>query len=308
MIIKSLSRKDGSYGSFKQLYDYITRDDGCDQRFNFTQNFILDDRASVLKEFTRNAQLIPNRKNGNFLYHEIISFTRSTKISEQEQLEIIRNVAIRYAQSRAKGCLTFGGVHTDKDNQLHVHMIISANQLEQSNKHSLKIGAYEQIKRNTEAYVLEHHPEMEQDRLINQTSDEKLARSSQREQAYQKRTGKKSDKQMFTEMIEEIMSQASSDEEFRAVLEHHGIEYKYKPAHITLTNPNSTSTRNSHRIKSLGLQDAYKQMVARSEQAELEQQDYEPDEPVSEEEQILKELQDRSSKKRNTKKNQSIKP
>lgn len=305
MIIKSLSRKDGSYRSFQQLYDYITRDDGCDQKFNFTQNFILDDRESVLEEFTRNAQFIPRRKNGNYLYHEIISFTRSTQIGEEEQLEIIRNVAIDYAENRAKGCLVFGGVHTDKDNQLHVHLIVSANQLEQSKKHSLSIGAYDQIKKNVEARVLEQYPQMEQERLINQSVDEKIAKRSQSELAYQKRTGKKSDKQLFTELVEEIMNQANSDDEFKAILEHHGIEYKYKPANITLTNPNTSSKRNTHRIKSLGLQDAYEQILSRED---IDDEVFESDEPETQEEQMLKQLQDKAKNRQSAKKNKSLKP
>ena len=98
MIIKSMPRKNGSYRSFQQLYDYITRDDGCDKRFNFSHNFFADDRDSILNEFVRNAGYIPKRKNGNYLYHEILSFTRSSRLSEFEQLEIIRKVAIRYVQ------------------------------------------------------------------------------------------------------------------------------------------------------------------------------------------------------------------
>jgi len=305
MIIKSLSRKDGSYRSFQQLYDYITRDDGCDQRFSFTQNFILDDRASILKEFARNAEFIPRRKNGNYLYHEILSFTRSTQLSEQQQLEIIRNIAMQYSQTRAKNCLVFGGVHTDKDNQLHVHLMVSANQLEQSKKHSLSTSAFDQIKRNAEARVLEKYPEMEQERLINQSVDEKIAKRSQAEHAYQKRTGKKSDKQIFTELVEEIMNQSNSDDEFKSILEHHGIDYKYKPANITLTNPNTASKRNTHRIKSLGLQGAYEQMI---ERGELDSEIFESDEPESQEEQMLRELQDRAKNRQATKKNKSLKP
>jgi len=265
MIIKSLSRKNGSYRSFQQLYDYITRDDGCDQRFNFTHNFFADDRDSILREFARNAEFIPKRKNGNYLYHEILSFTRSTKLSQTQQLEIIRNIALRYVQDRARGCLAFGGVHTDKNNQLHVHIIVSANQLDQSSKHSLSTKVFDQIKRNAEAYVLEHYPEMEQEKLINQTQEDKLKASSQREQAFQKRTGKKSDKQLFKEQVEALMSQANTDEQFRELLELHGIAYTYKPANITLTNPNTNSKRNTHRLKTLGLQESYETMLGREQ-------------------------------------------
>ncbi len=291
MIIKSMPRKNGSYLSFQQLYDYITRDNGCDQRFNFSHNFFADDREAILNEFVRNAGYIPKRKNGNYLYHEILSFTRSSQLSEFEQLEIIRKVAIRYVQDRARGCLAFGGVHTDKDNQLHVHLIISANQLDQSKKHSLSTQAYDQIKRSSEAYVLNEYPEMEQEKLISQSQDEKLQRRSQREQEFQKRTGKKSDKQLFTEQVETIMNQANSDQQFRELLELHGIAYKYKPANITLTNPHTKSKRNTHRIKSIGLQEAYDAMIEREQNSKSQQS-----EEIQEEQ--AKNQQSRTGKKR----------
>jgi len=258
MIIKSLSRKDGSYRSFQQLYDYITRDNGCDQRFNFAHNFYSDDRKSILDEFTRNARFVPKRVNGNYLYHEIISFTRSSQLSQTQQLEIIRKVSLRYIKDRANGCLAFGGVHTDKDNQLHAHLIISANQVDQTKKHSLKKGAYEQIKRNTEAHVLQAYPEMEQEVLINQTYQQK---KTKREIAKEKR-----DK--FAEHVAEIMKQAHSDQEFQELLKIHGIKAKYTRVNITLTN---SETGIPHRIKTLKLQEAYEQMIQSEPQSQQEE-------------------------------------
>ncbi|MGH1540677.1 MAG: relaxase/mobilization nuclease domain-containing protein [Arenicella sp.] len=258
MIIKSLSRKNGSYRSFQQLYDYITRDDGCDQRFNFTHNFFADDRDSILKEFTRNAGFIPKRQNGNYLYHEILSFTRSSQLSETQQLEIIRKVAIRYVQERARGCLGFGGVHTDKDNQLHVHLILSANQIDQTKKHSLSKDAYKQVRRNSEAHVLEKYPEMEQEKLINQTVAEKQAKKLNRNEA----------RDLFTERVRAIMEQVNSDQEFKELLEIHDIAYKYTRVNIVLTNP---ETGLPHRIKTINLQDTYDAMIERGKNAEFTQ-------------------------------------
>jgi len=146
-----------------------------------------------------------------------------------------------------------------------MHIIVSANQLDQSSKHSLSTKVFDQIKRNAEAYVLEHYPEMEQEKLINQTQEDKLKASSQREQAFQKRTGKKSDKQLFKELLETLMRQANNDEQFRELLDLHGIAYTYKPANITLTNPNTNSKRNTHRLKTLGLHENYEAMLARGQ-------------------------------------------
>ena len=70
MIIKSLSRKKPT---FFQLYDYML--EGADDKdFIISKNlYQTNSRKEVLKQFTKNYEFLPKRKNGNSLYHEIIS-------------------------------------------------------------------------------------------------------------------------------------------------------------------------------------------------------------------------------------------
>ena len=125
MIIKSMARKEPT---FQQLYDYITREGDYAPEYCFTRNFILRDRENILRDFERNAKLLSKRKNGNYLYHEIISITRAEGISQKEQQELLFKIVQQYAENRAKDCLVFGGLHIEKDNNLHFHLIISVFQ------------------------------------------------------------------------------------------------------------------------------------------------------------------------------------
>jgi len=231
-----MSRKDGSYQSFQQLYDYITRDNGCDHAYNFTQNFIIADRESILDEFHRNSQFLRKRKNGNYFYHEIISFTRSKQLTEEQQKKIIRDACIRFANERANNCLVFGGLHTDKDNQLHMHLMISANQLNQIKRHSISTKYYDTCKRNAENYILERHPEMEQAKLMSKP------------RTY------RDDKERLEHTIEQELESAKSINEFYSNLDTAGFSYKVRgKTHSFIIK----KTGKAHRIKTLGFEAEY---------------------------------------------------
>jgi hypothetical protein len=82
MIIKSLSRKSGfadGKNPFRSLIRYMNR--GIEQEEGeavLWQNFYGSEaslEADILAEFETNAFHLPERKNGNVLYHEILSFS-----------------------------------------------------------------------------------------------------------------------------------------------------------------------------------------------------------------------------------------
>ena len=73
MIIKSMSRKVPSFG---QLLGYIDREAGG-EAYTLRHNLRGRDHASIEQEFSCNADLLQQRRNGVFLYHEIISISRA---------------------------------------------------------------------------------------------------------------------------------------------------------------------------------------------------------------------------------------
>jgi hypothetical protein len=81
MIVKSMSRKTPSFG---QLIGYIDRDEG-QEAYRIRHNLLGRGQGRVRSEFERNSDLLAKRKNGVYLYHEIISITRARGLSAKEQ-------------------------------------------------------------------------------------------------------------------------------------------------------------------------------------------------------------------------------
>ncbi|MCP4297758.1 MAG: hypothetical protein GY786_19340, partial [Proteobacteria bacterium] len=246
MIIKSMSRKEPS---FTKLYDYITRDGDHDNQYTFTQNFILRERDEILEEFQRNAALLSRRKNGNYLYHEVISITRARELSEARQKELLQDIITQYAKSRGKDCLIFGGMHDEKDNNLHYHLMISANALDQSRRYSLKKASFNKIKKLTELYVLERYPELEQAKLI--SKEHGTGNTSNKEQELKRRTGKPSLKDLFKDRLVGIFEKSVDKKQFFDNLEQAQIEIYTRGKTIGFVDLESGR---KHRLKTLGLE------------------------------------------------------
>ncbi len=260
MIIKSMSRKEAT---FAQLYDYITREGDHDARFTYTQNFILKDRDEILREFERNAELLSKRKNGNYLYHEVISISRAKQISEQRQKELLQDIITQYAKSRGKDCLVFGGLHDEKDNNLHYHLMISANNYNQNRRYSLKKASFSKIKKQTELYVLERYPELEQAKLI--SKEITIGKTSNKEEELKRRTGKPSQKDVFRARLTEIFAISVDKSDFFDNLEKADIEIYTRGKAIGFVE---RKTNRKHRLKTLGLEAEFEAVNNTISQAE----------------------------------------
>ena len=84
--MKSLSRK---RPSFFQLYDYMIAGSD-DKEFIISRNlYQAHERKEVLKQFERNYKLLPTRKNGNSMYHEILSLPTHKDISQKAKRDFV---------------------------------------------------------------------------------------------------------------------------------------------------------------------------------------------------------------------------
>lgn len=182
MIIKSMSRKEASFG---QLMDYIDRDGGGEP-YRIRYNLLSRDRERVRAEFEHNADLMRERKNGVFMYHEIISITRAKGIDLAVQKERLHQIAQEYVAARAPRSLCYGGLHDDKDHSLHYHLMMSANRLGEEKRHRLSKAQFRNIQVSLERHVLETYPELEQRVAINKASE---ARVTRKEAELKRRTG-----------------------------------------------------------------------------------------------------------------------
>ncbi|MEZ5536400.1 MAG: hypothetical protein R3F02_12340 [Thiolinea sp.] len=267
MIIKSMSRK---VPSFDQLINYM--DAGASSRTdNIYYNLYSRKPEGIYDEFMDNSQYLKRRKNGVYMYHEVISITRSQQISEKEQIEILRKVVYQYIQDRAKDNLVYGVLHDEKADNLHYHLLISSNHLESTKRHRLSKADFDKAKRNLELYVLECYPELEQKQLISKKRGAKAKGNtdslSNKGREMQRRTGKTPQRDRVKANLERIFAAATSHAELIELLESERLKLYKRGKHWGVLDE---STNRKHRFATLGLAEAFHELektLAQSQQA-----------------------------------------
>ena len=165
MIVKSMSRKTKS---FSQLYDYLTRDKS---NFSFSKNTYSNakDKKNLIKEFMKNSEYLDDSRGKVFLYHELISLNPNT-LSLQQQKEILLDLANKYLDIRAQNNLSFGVIHEDK-NHIHLHLMISSNEIESDKRVRLSKKEFALIQKHLENYKNDRYSELEKSSFYQNEKD-----------------------------------------------------------------------------------------------------------------------------------------
>lgn len=266
MIIKSMARKEPT---FRQLIEYMSDIDKSDEQFNVYQNLFARKAAAVEAEFHENAAHIPKRKNGNYLYHEILSISKAQKLDAEEQKRILRDIAHEYARRRAEGNLVFGALHDDHDEHLHYHLIISANPRGESRKTRLSKAQFDKLKKTLETEVLRQYPELEQRVVINNEAGEKLSRKGAERK---RRTGNTPERDAVQDKLRAIFARCASKQDFFTALSAAGFEFYVRGKTLGIKD---LATGRKHRLKALGLLDGFQALSDRielNEEAKTERQ------------------------------------
>jgi hypothetical protein len=228
MIIKSMSRK---HPSFNQLIDYIESERKLKSRgFSIYHNTYHRDSDQLKSEFTDNARYLKFRKNGVYLYHEVISITRTKNIPEDQQKATLKNIVVEYLRMRAKNNLAYAVLHEDKPDNLHFHIVISANELEDDTRTRLSKATFADIQTQLEKWVLKTYPELEQQAVFypNQTDQQRQARQqkahiSNKGAELKRRTGATSTRDSLKAKLESIFETAKDGRHFTELLEKDGL-------------------------------------------------------------------------------------
>lgn len=228
MIIKSMSRK---HPSFDQLIDYIEAESKVKSRhFSVFHNVYHRDSQGLKSEFQKNAKHLRFRQNGVYLYHEVISITRSQHLDTEQQKAILQKIVAEYLRARAKNNLAYGVLHEDKKDNLHFHIIISANEAEDSQRKRLSKADFAEIQTRLEKWVLETHPELEQKAVFakNQTEEQRRQRErnahiSNKGAELKRRTGRTETREQMKETLQDIFSNAKDGRHFSELLEKEGL-------------------------------------------------------------------------------------
>mgnify|MGYP000051488735 CR=1 FL=1 len=267
-----MSRKDAS---FSQLYDYIVKGQSeGDEKYNNYHNTFSFNRDGIINEFNENSLLLNKRKNGNYLYHEIISLKSADGFSKEKQKEMLNDIVEKYIQERANNSLVFGGIHDEKDHNLHYHLMISANEINKNKRHRLNKKQFSDIKNNIENYTLERYPELKQEKIIN--NNKSSYSEKQNETEYKKRTGKTTKRESVKERLKTAFGKIKSKNEFDSGLESEGLKYYTRGDNIGFID---LSDGKKYRLKTLELSDEFKVLTSKLEEktgVSKAQSDYKP--------------------------------
>jgi hypothetical protein len=223
-----MSRK---HPSFDQLIDYMESERKLkSHKFSVFHNVYSRNTEPLKTEFSDNAKHLKFRKNGVYLYHEIISITRTQNIPEDEQKTILQRVVNEYLKARAKNNLAYAVLHEDKKDNLHFHIVISANEAQDQNRKRLSKADFAEIQTRLEKWVLETYPQLEQTAVFtpNLSEQQKQERETKRNTKasisnkgaeLKKRTGATSEKDRIQTTLESIFETVTDGRHFAELLE-----------------------------------------------------------------------------------------
>ena len=220
MIIKSMSRKEPSFGA---LMAYIDRELGTETH-RVRHNVMGRGAEPIRAEFERNAGLLKKRKNGVYLYHEIISITRAQGLDDKAQQELLHQIVQTYIDARCPENLVYGGLHQDKDHSHHFHLMISSNRAGETGRLRLTKKQFRDIQVQLEAHVLEKHPELEQKVAIDKRAEHRRTKGAQE---HERRTGRPPSRtDALRGRVQAAYDQADSREAFEAALAEQGFRHE----------------------------------------------------------------------------------
>jgi len=255
MMVKSMSRKTVSFG---QLLDYLNQP--VEKGTAILQNFRVMEESQnrIHGEFLENARLLPARRNGNILYHEILSFSDLDR--RRVTPAILEDLTWYYLSLRAPYALAYAKAHFNT-NCPHVHLIISANDLGNARRRRLSRAQFKGIKVELERYQREHYAFLEHSTVLpNQKARTKLRHrrnESERSRRLQKTHEKTpTRKEIVRDLVLRALTVASSGEAFRRSLTEEGIKLRCRGRTVTVEDrPESGGRR--YRLTTLGLEDVF---------------------------------------------------
>ena len=298
MILKSLSRKTASFG---QLAGYMSETgymntEKSDQRFEVFHNCFAQSADDIAAEFYENSQHLPKRKNGNYLYHEILSITVEDGVDREKAKEALRELALEYIGERAPNNMVYGALHDDHSDHIHYHLMISANERGSDKRYWISSKKLDGIKRDIEKKCLAEHPELKQQAVMTASNDEKKL---SRKAAEQKRRAGKLERQDYArKLIFEAITHTTSMEAFEAKLAEKNAGYyiRGKTRGVEVLHPDGKVVK--YRFKTIDVENEFNAFLANIEALENAQAEEKVQvEEAVQAEQVLPETDDEAQAK-----------
>jgi len=254
--------------SFSQLYHYMKKGSSRNSEYDFlTHNIYARKDKDIVTEFSKNARRLKARKNGNYLYHEIISITKSSQLTLEQEKQRLFDIVQQYIQKRCQHNLVTGYLHDEKKNNCHFHLMISSNEIDSYKNQRLTKYEFDTVKKDTEKYVIETYPELEQDILINAPYTPKKKRQSNKAGEVQRQGGRLDKKEKITQTLRDIFSKSRSMNDVFNFLSEQNIEMYNRGKTIGFITQHD---QKKYRLKTLGLEEAFQQVEDLSRQSSKE--------------------------------------
>jgi hypothetical protein len=255
MIIRSLSRKSIS---FKQALMYFNAPDLVGEPLTHNLLSDADDLSGIHEEFLDNARYLAPRKNGNVLFHEIVSF--GAKDKHLVTPAVVEDLIRRYLELRAPRALAYALSHKGGA-CAHVHILISANNVQNARRARLTRSQFDHVKKKLELYQRQRYPELEHS--IAQEVKKRKARQGRAESELHRRLRKQgnrelSRKEMLRERLIEQIKAARSEEGFLMRLELLGQRFYRRGRHAGVIDKH---TGRRHRLRTLGVEETFEEHV-----------------------------------------------
>lgn len=269
MIIKSLARK---RPGFQQLIGYIGRDAGP----TFSRNLFGAERAGqVAQAFEANHALLPKRKNGNALYHEVIVLPPQVGLSRAQQAQILQTLADRYCELRAPDNLAWGRIHQDTDNN-HIHLMISANPAQSKTRTRLSKARFAEIQTAMEREARARFPELQLKAIYEREAAAPRKSSPVRQDAMERHSAKMSMADFYTQKIKELIPSCRSEQDLHDGLTRLDLQL-YQRGSSQGVRDYGTGRR--YRLKRLGLDSLVKEKMREWERARAAPEVAKPSKP-----------------------------
>lgn len=241
--------------SFSQLYDYLTRDTSS---FAFSRNTYSNpkNKKEFINEFYENARHLREAKGKVFMYHEVLSLEQNS-LSKERQKEILLDMADKYLFQRADEHLAFGVVHDEKEH-IHLHLMISANEIEGDKRVRLSKKEFKDIQKRLENYKNQKYKELKESSFY---QDKKNLSKEKKNEQELKHRGAKSTKEQIINDLQQSFKTAQSKEAFERSIQHKGFEFYTRGTTLGVAYKNK-----KYRLKTLGLEKEYKELLTKFEQ------------------------------------------
>lgn len=268
MIIKSMSRK---HRTFSQLYHYMKDGSSRSSEYDyFSHNIYSRKDQDIINEFVANSRKVKARKNGNYLFHEVIAITKSKQLTLEQEKERLFDIVRNYVDMRCKNNLVAGYMHDEKDINVHFHLMISSNELDAFKNQRLTKFDFDKAKKQLERYVIEKHPELEQDIIMNAKKEQKKSRESNKAAEVKRKGGRLKKKEHMVKTLNSIFANSRSMHDYFAQLEKQNIEMYNRGSAIGFINKTDGK---KYRLKTLALEEQFKHVDALLQPSDKAQQE-----------------------------------